>query len=125
MLIWPSRPRSIWLAGLALGALDGFVALEFPSLGLLLTAVAAIVLSRQHRGAVGVGGLLTAGGAVWLFFLTRAIRECAAFNASQGQGCEMPDMSPWLTGAAIAAVVGVALTIAGVRDRHRRGDHPS
>jgi hypothetical protein len=106
-----------WLIGAGLGALDGFVALEIPWIGLLLSAATAVVLARQRRGRLGVGGLLLTGGAIWLFFLVRAILDCQAFDSMSDHGCAMPDLTPWIAGGFVAIGAGILLTITGLRHR--------
>lgn len=111
------RPRTAWLLGLVLGALDGFLGFEFPSLALVLFLLGAILLARDASRAAGLGGLLLGPGGLWIAVLLRAQASCAAFNASPDQGCVMPDLTPYLTAAAVATLLGLGLTLTGARAR--------
>jgi hypothetical protein len=109
-------PRT-WAIGLLLGALDGFLALEVPFLGALLTLAAALLLSRVERRVAGLGGLLLGGGGVWTGFLVRAAATCAAANATPDQGCSMPDISGFVVAGMIVTIAGLALSVAAARRR--------
>ena len=109
------EPRTAWLLGLLLGVLDGFLGFEFPPLALGLLAVATIVLSRDASRAAGIGGLLLGAGGLWIAVLLHAQASCTDFNAGPGQECVMPDVTPYLGAAAVAALVGLALTLRAAR----------
>jgi hypothetical protein len=110
-------PRMAWLLGLVLGVLVGFLGFEFPSLALGLFAVAAVILGRDVSRAAGLGGLLLGAGSLWIVVLVQAQARCAAFNAVPNQGCVAPDIAQFLLVAAIAAVIGIGLTLAAARGR--------
>jgi hypothetical protein len=108
-------PLTAWLLGLLLGALDGFLGFEFPSLALGLFAVAAVLLVRDSSRAAGLGGLLLGAGGLWTFVLLRAQASCAAFNSIPNQGCVETDITPFVLLATIAALVGIGLTLGAAR----------
>lgn len=110
-------PRTAWLLGLVLGALDGFLGFEFPSLALGLFAIAAILLARDASRAAGLGGLLLGAGGLWVVVLLRAQASCAAFSAGPNQECVMSDITPFLSAAAVAALLGLGLTLSAARRR--------
>jgi hypothetical protein len=111
----PAARRTAWLAGLALGVLDGFLGFEFPTLALVLVILAAVLLARQRPWRAGIGGLLIGAGSLWLVVLFRAVATCRAFDAVPNQGCVMPAMDGFLIAAGVVALVGLALTAASIR----------
>ena len=103
-----------WLAGLVLGSLDGLVGAELPVLGLILIALAAVVLGRRG-GAAAIGGLLLGAGGIWAVILLNAVARCAAFDALPDQECVMGDVTAWVVGSIAVAAVGLGLSLAATR----------
>ncbi len=95
-----SGPRQSWLAGLALGAIGGFLMLEFPLLGLAICLAAAVVIWRTGSTMAGAGGLSVGIGGMWLLLFGRVALDCRAAS-----GCAAPDI-----GTAVAASAGVLAT---------------
>ena len=92
-----SGAQESWFAGLALGAGGGFLALEFPLLGLAILIATALIVWRRGRLGAGVGGLLVGAGGMWLALFGRVAIDCRV-----DAGCTAPDI-----GAAVATSVGV------------------
>jgi hypothetical protein len=90
-----------------MGAGGGFLVLVFPTLGYALIALGAIGVLRAQRHVAGGAGLFIGIGATMVVLLFRAQLACEAFDAVPNQGCESPDLTPWLT-------IGGALLVAGV-----------
>lgn len=109
-----------WTAGVLLGALDGFLLFEFPSLGLALLAIAVFLALRERPRAAGIGGLLIGVGGCWTFFLARATLECDAFNRVPNQGCTAFGIEPFFALAVVLLVSGIALTVVAIRGRRVR-----
>lgn len=105
-----SDRRTSWLSGLLLGALGGFLLLEFPLFGLLLVVVSGILVSIAGQRSAGLGGLLAGVGGMWLLVLGRVKLTCSAEG-----GCEAPTIDGYLVVAFVILAVGVAVTIAAAR----------
>jgi hypothetical protein len=109
------RARSAWIAGLAVGAAGGFLALELPTVGYVLLLLFAFPAAIVGPRAAAIGGLLTGFGGVWLLLLGRVALEC---RAPDGEiGCSAPGIEPWLAFGAAVIAIGIALTIVAVRAR--------
>lgn len=104
--------RTSWLSGLLLGALGGFLLLEFPLFGLLLVVVGAILVSIAGQRSAGVGGLLAGVGALWVLVLGRVKLSCTA-----EAGCEAPTIDGYLVVGFVILAMGIAVTIAAARSR--------
>lgn len=112
-----SRRSTPWIAGLVLGVGDGFLALEVPTIGLLLFGIALVPLSRRGTRTSGLGGLAVGFGGAWVAVLEHARIEC---SSGAWQGCTMGSLTDdfLLAGVAILAA-GLALTaIAAFRRPH-------
>ena len=113
------RVRSGWIAGLAVGAAGGFLALELPTIGYLLLVLFAIPAAVVGPRAAAIGGLLTGAGAIWLILLGRVALEC---RAPDGEiGCQAPGIEPWLAASAGMLAVGIVLTILAARGSRHQG----
>jgi hypothetical protein len=106
-----------WTAGVLLGALDGFLLLEFPTLGLALLFVAALLAVRDRNRSAGIGGLLVGVGGCWTLLLARATLDCDAFNRVPNQGCTAIGVEPFLVASVLMLLVGIVLTVAATRTR--------
>lgn len=106
------RTRSSWIAGLAVGAAAGFLALELPTIGYLILVLFAIPAAVVGPRAAAIGGLLIGFGGVWLLLLGRVAVSCRAIDGEIG--CQSPGIEQWLAVGAAVMAVGVALTIAAV-----------
>jgi hypothetical protein len=99
------------LAGAALAALGGILAVALGIPGLTMFAVAAVVLAFARPRFALVAGLLTSAGALWTFFGTQAVLRCAAEPSS----CS--GTSPVPFAAASVLVLGVGLALLAVSRR--------
>ncbi|HLX34276.1 MAG TPA: hypothetical protein VKR30_03425 [Candidatus Limnocylindrales bacterium] len=114
-----ARATTAWdqaVIGLALGATDGFLALEFPSLGLLVAVLAIVLFVRFRALVAGTGGLLFAGGVVWFVVLQGAVSRCASENDFLQGSCQMAgDVTPFVVGSLVVAATGLGLMGLAVR----------
>lgn len=110
-----------WLAGLVVGVCGGFLVLVFPTIGLLLIALGTLGVLRARGRVAGSSGLLIGIGATTVVPLVRAQLACEAFDAAPNQGCEAPDLTPWLTIGGALLVGGMILSAALVGDDAGRG----
>lgn len=99
------------LAGSALGAFGGIVAVALGIPGLTMWALAAVLLAFAPPRFALLAGLLTSSGALWTFFTTQAVLRCAADPSS----CSGP--SPVPLAAASVLVLGVGLVLLEVTRR--------
>ncbi len=118
----PIAPRSghprftNWLAGLVAGTSSGLLVLVVPTLGVALVALGAIGVLRARPRVAGVSGLLVGIGAIIVALLIRAQMACEAFDAVPMQGCEAPDITPYLAlggGSLAAGLILSAVAIVG------------
>lgn len=109
------RMRSGWIAGLAVGAAGGFLALELPTLGWLVVVLFAIPAAIVGPRAAAFGGLLTGFGGTWLVLLGRVAITCPP--TGDEIGCHSPGIEQWLAVAATILAIGVVLTIVAARRR--------
>lgn len=102
-----------WLTGLTLGAGGGFLALEFPIVGLAITVATIVLIWRSGSALAGTGGLLVGLGGMWFALFGRVALTC-----TEASGCEAPGIAiPVLIGAGLLAI-GLVLSITSVaRDR--------
>ena len=113
--------REGWIAGLAVGAAGGFLALELPILGWGIVVAFAVIAAVRGPRLPAEAGLLLGLGASWILLLGRGMLECDAFNKVPGQGCIQPDLEPWLIGGGTMLALGVAGTVLAVgRARRNR-----
>jgi hypothetical protein len=113
--------REGWIAGLAVGAAGGFLALELPILGWGIVMAFAVIAVLRGPRLPAEAGLLTGVGTSWILLLGRGILECRAFNEVPGQGCSQPDLGPWLIAGGTMLALGVAGTVLAVgRTRRNR-----
>jgi hypothetical protein len=103
-----------WLAGAAVGAAAGLLALEGPAFGwpILVAFAVPAVLSRTRAAAIG--GELLGVGLVWLALLGRVGLTC------HPPDCLAPGMEPWLAAGAAMPLGGLVLTVRAARLRLRR-----
>lgn len=106
-----------WLAGLVMGVSGGFLVLIFPTLGVLLIGLGVIGILRARQREAGASGLLIGIGAIILTLLVRAQMECQAFDAVPNQGCEAPDITPYVVLAGGLLVAGVLVSVVALRRR--------
>ena len=110
-----SGPRQSWLAGLALGAIGGFLTLEFPVLGLAICLATAVVIWRTGRAMAGTGGLFVGIGGMWLLLFGRVALDCRVAS-----GCTAPDIGT--TVATSGGVLAIGLVVSAiVAVQSRRG----
>lgn len=107
--------QATWLTAAALGALDGFLLFELPTVGLLLLAAGVLILARFRRGTLGSGGLATGAGGLGVLLLWRARAGCDAFDGVPGQGCVSPGIEGYVIAAAAILLAGLVLTAVGIR----------
>ena len=81
-----SDRRTSWLSGLLLGALAGFLLLEFPLFGLLLGVVGGILVSIAGQRSAGIAGLLVGIGGLWVL----VDRKSTRLNSSHLKLSRMP-----------------------------------
>jgi hypothetical protein len=108
-----SGSMTSWLTGLTLGAGGGFLALEFPIVGLAITVATIVLIWRSGSALAGTGGLLVGLGGMWFALFGRVALTC-----TEASGCEAPGIAiPVLIGAGLLAI-GLVLSITSVaRDR--------
>jgi hypothetical protein len=112
------RARRGWIAGLGVGVAGGFLALEFPTLGLADPGPVCHPCCRRGPRAAAIGGLLTGLGACWLVLLGRVAITCQA--TGDELGCHAPGIEPWLAVGAGVLTIGLALTIVAFARARRR-----
>lgn len=95
-----------WLAGLVMGVSGGFVVLIFPTLGVLLVGLSVIGILRARQRGAGASGFLLGIGTILFVLLLRAQMACQAFDAAPNQGCEAPDITPYVVVAGVLLVAG-------------------
>ena len=101
-----------WLAGLVLGVVAGFVALELPTLGIVFLVLALVLLGRRAPRRAGVGGLALGFGSLWVVVLAHAWFECATGTWHGCTGSSSAD--GFLVAGVVILLLGVLLTwIAG------------
>ncbi len=112
---------SSWLAGLVIGVCGGVLVLIFPTVGLVLVGLGAVVVLRARRRRAGGSGLLIGIGATIIVLLTRAQLECEAFDAAPYQSCSGPDLTPIFVVSGALVALGLVLAAAGpINDRTGR-----
>ena len=104
-----------WLAGAAVGAAGGLLALEGPAFGWPILVAFAIPAVLSTARAAAIGGELLGVGLVWLALLGRIGLTC------HPPDCLAPGMDPWLAAGSAMAMVGLVLTARAVAIRIRRG----
>jgi hypothetical protein len=102
--------REGWIAGLAVGAAGGFLALELPILGWEVVVAFAVIAGVRGPRLPAEAGLLLGLGASWVLVLGRGMLDCRAFNEVPGQECIQPDLGPWLIAGGTMLALGVAAT---------------
>ena len=111
-----------FLAGAALGAFGGIlaVALGFP--GLTLFALAAVTLAFAPPRFASVAGLLTSAGALWTFFGTQAVLRRAADPSSCSGTSPVPfaAASVVILGGGLALLAVTRRQVVGSRDIAQR-----
>lgn len=95
-----------WLAGLALGALGGFLLLVLPPAGLVLVVATIVLVSRTGRALPGLGGVLFGVGSVWAAFLGRVWLTCTA-----EVGCFAPTIDAFLAIGVGLLALGLMLSV--------------
>ena len=106
-----SGPRESLLAGLALGAIAGFLMLEFPLLGLAICLGATLAIWRKGQAIAGLGGLFVGIGGMWAALFGRVALDCRSDS-----GCAAPDIGAAVATSAIVLAVGALLSsLAAVR----------
>jgi hypothetical protein len=109
------RPRTLFLAGLVLGAFLGLLVLVGGTLVLVPGLfVWAYLMARRPRFASASGGLI-GFGAAWLLLLGQAGWRCAS-----DPSCSQPDLTPWLAFAAALVAAGGVLGLLGLRRNKSR-----
>jgi hypothetical protein len=113
---------SNWITGLVFGVV---LAVAYGTLGTSVLFVGLVLLSvgavMSRSMAFLSGGLVGVGGG-WTALLVSAQLRCIEFNSHPNQGCEPPDLTPWLVQGAIALVIGLVFGALAV---HRRRSHVS
>lgn len=99
------------LAGAAIGAVGGVLAVPFGLPGLAMFGVVALVSALVPPRFTFLGGLLTSAGALWVFFTTQAVVRCAANPSS----CSGPSPLPFAAASAIVLAVGLLLLVVSRR----------
>ena len=99
--------------GAAVGFIDGFLFLVFPTLAAILVAM---IMFAPPRPAVA-SGVLTGFGIGMAVPLGLASARCASDS-----GCMGPDLTGWLAVSALSVLAGLALALIA-RGRARRSDH--
>ena len=114
-----SGDRPSWLAGLTLGAVSGFLLLEFPILGVAIFAAAAILIRRVGGMVAGTGGLLVGLGGMWLALFGRVKLTCTE-DATSGSSCIAPSIDTYLVISLVILAVGAAISIVVFARSRRR-----
>jgi hypothetical protein len=107
--------RSVFLAGLGVGAASGLLLAVWPTLGLLIAVGFAIPAAISRGRLAALGGLLVGLPSSWLAVIGFATARCAEFNAQAGQGCIMADAGPWPAVALGLLLLGVGCSLAAAR----------
>lgn len=106
--------RQSWFTGFLLGFPGGFLLLVLPPLGLILVAVALVLVWRYGRAAPGAGGLLVGAGVLGVVLLGRTKLACLAEIAGGGV-CISPTIDAYLGVAAGILGLGLVLTALAIR----------
>ena len=117
-----ARERTFVTAGLgfALGivAVPLLVSPAAPVVAVVFAALVAITaLSRDSRAAGG--GFIVAFALWWIWFIRRAVDQCADFNRNGGS-CEIYGTTEQLILASCVGVIGIALVLVALRGRSMR-----
>ena len=101
------------LAGSALGALGGILAVSFGTPGLATFAIAAVVSAFIGPRFALAAGVVTSAGALWTFFTTQAVLGCVANPSS----CSGPSPVPFAVGSVVVLSAGLVLLAATRRQQ--------
>lgn len=104
------RTRTLFLAGVVLGAVMGVALLFAGTLTLLPGLVVWTWLAAKRPRFVGASGGLLGFGASWLLVFGRA-----AYRCTTDATCTQPDLRPWLGLGAALLVAGLALGLIALR----------
>jgi len=113
--------------GLVVGGTVGALGLLAPGLGIVLGAVAALLLLRLAPRFWALGGGLVGAGLAWLLLLWRAMASCQSIIAPNYESdCRPPDLGPYVaTAVGFIIVGGAAWAVSTIIERRRvaRGNH--
>ena len=104
-----TRPGRSWLLGLLVGAVAGVAIVEGGVLGLLVVLLLAIWGGGRPHPALAIGGLLVGAGAGIVALTLRAQAACDPAS------CVAPDLALWFAFFSGLIVLGLALTVIGLR----------
>ena len=106
------------MAGIVVGAGGGLLFWLFPAVGVLLLLVFVVPAALRPSRGWSLSGLLIGAGAGSLAILGQATIRCVQFNATPGQECIQPDLTPWFLAAGFLVVSGLALLLGASRSAH-------
>ena len=111
-----SAGLAMWILSAATGVLGVLIlfTLGAPGLVVLLAPLLIVWTRSGGRGSLKVGGALAGFGATLLLILIAANARCAEFAAPPDQSCTAPDVTITSVAAAVALVIGLALTLRAV-----------
>lgn len=104
-----TRSGRSWLIGLLVGAVAGFAIVEGGVLGLLVLLLLGIWAAAGPHPALAIGGLFVGIGAGISALTLRAQAACDPAS------CVGPDLTLWYAFFGGLIVVGLALTVVGIR----------
>ncbi len=97
--------RTATFAGLSVGAIGGFLLLEWPPIGLLIVVVYLVLARFARQALAGLGGSLISVGAVWLVLFGRVKLSCD--RTGPGGTCESPGIDGILLVALAILLLGI------------------